>query len=344
MKYMLLCCLAACLLACNPKNADLVYQPQSLERQTTLQTIAFGSCNRQSSPQDMWRDVIANDPDLWIWLGDNIYGDSEDMDVLEAKYQMQKSNQLYTQLRKTTPVVGIWDDHDYGVNDGDKTYAKKDESKELMLNFLDVPPDAPVRQRRGAYQAYTFGPVGRQVKVILLDARYFRDELEKGTGGQRYKPNPAGDILGDAQWAWLEEELTDSQAQLHLIGCGIQMIPEEHPFEKWANFPAARQRLFDVLQKTKPAKAILLSGDRHIAEISKMELPLLDYPLYDVTSSGMTHAYTGAGEEPNRHRVGALIKQKNFGILRIDWAGSRPTVTAEIRGLGNGLLLERTLR
>lgn len=334
------------ILSCTPKSTDLLYAPQSLPTRTALQTIAFGSCDRQDLPQDIWRDVLANEPDLWIWLGDNIYGDSENMSVLAEKYQIQKSNELYTQLRAGTPIVGIWDDHDYGANDGDKNYAMKDESKALMLDFLDVPKNADVRKRPGAYQAYTFGTAGQRVKVILLDGRYFRDELEPGSGdsGQRYKANPTGDILGEAQWAWLERELTDSDAQIHFIGCGIQVIPEEHAFEKWANFPQARQRLLDLLIKTQPAQAILLSGDRHIAEISKLELPGLDYPLYDVTSSGLTHAYTGAGEEPNRYRVGKLIKQLNFGILRIDWSGAAPTVTAEIRSLGNAVLEEQVLR
>ncbi len=334
------------ILGCTPKSTDLLYAPQSLPTRTELQTIAFGSCARQDLPQDIWRDVLANEPDLWIWLGDNIYGDTEDMTVMAAKYQMQKSGELYQQLRSSTSIIGIWDDHDYGVNDGDKNYVLKDESKALMLDFLDVPKNADVRKRPGAYQSYTFGPAGKKVKVILLDGRYFRDELEKGEGDQsrRYLPNPTGDMLGEAQWTWLERELTNSDAQIHFIGCGIQFIPEEHPFEKWANFPQARQRLFDLLTKTKPAQAILLSGDRHIAEISKFNLSELDYPLYDVTASGLTHAYTGAGEEPNRHRVGKLIKQLNFGVLRIDWSGEAPTVTAEIRSLGDEVLEQQVLR
>lgn len=334
------------ILSCTPKSTDLLYAPQSLPTRTALKTIAFGSCDRQDLPQDIWRDILANDPELWIWLGDNIYGDSENMNVMAAKYNTQKSGELYQQLRTSTPIIGIWDDHDYGANDGDKNYPKKDESKALMLDFLDVPKNADVRKRPGAYQSYTFGPKGQRIKVILLDGRYFRDKLERGSGDseQRYKVNATGDMLGEAQWAWLEKELTNSDAQIHFIGCGIQVIPEQHAFEKWANFPQARQRLFDLFVKTKPAHAILLSGDRHIAEISKLELPGLGYPLYDVTSSGLTHAYTGAGEEPNRYRVGKLIKQLNFGILRIDWSGATPTVTAEIRSLGNEVLEQQVLQ
>jgi alkaline phosphatase D len=322
------------LCGCQPKTSQNLSEPQARGLARPLQTIAFGSCNRQDLPQDIWQDVLHTQPDLWIWLGDNIYGDTEDIDVMLQKYNLQKSNELYQKLRATTPIIGIWDDHDYGVSDGDKSYPKKQESKALMLDFLDVPANAPVRTREGAYQRYTFGTAGQQVKIILLDTRYFRDELQKGEGDQsrRYLPNPVGDMLGEAQWQWLEAELTNSTAQIHLIGSGVQIIPEEHPYEKWANFPAARQRLFELLVKTQPAGAILLSGDRHIAEISKLNLPGLPYPLYDITSSGMTHAYTGAAGEANRHRIGDLVNDKNFGVLSIDWNAPIPKVSVTIRG------------
>ncbi len=341
MTRILIATMVVVLAGCNAKTTQPASERQFSNIQKPLTTIALGSCDRQDLPQDFWQDVIANQPDLWIWLGDNIYGDSEDMSVLAAKYAHQKSNPLYQQLRATTPVIGIWDDHDYGVNDGDKNYPKKVESKALMLDFLDVPADAPVRTREGAYQSYTFGPAGKRIKIILLDTRYFRDELQKGEGDdtRRYLPNPLGDMLGEAQWAWLEQELTNSNAQIHLIGSGVQIISAEHPYEKWANFPAARQRLFNLIAKTKPAKAILLSGDRHTSEVSKIELPGLGYPLYDFTSSGLTHAYTGANanSEPNQYRVGTKVNDKSFGVLRIDWSGNVPKVTAEMRGWGNNL-------
>jgi len=327
--------LSNCLLA-QPETPELFVENHELQTEKTLQTIAFGSCNKQDEKQEMWQYILANEPDLWIWLGDNIYGDSENMEVLERKYKQIKFHPEYQKLWQTTPIVGTWDDHDYGVNDGGKDYPKREQSKQLLLDFLDVPQHSEARQRPGAYQSYTFGESGQQVKVILLDARYFRDPLEKNPArNPRYFPNKEGDILGDAQWQWLEEELTDSEAQIHLIASGIQMIPEEHAFEKWANFPQARQRLFDLLEKTQPAHAILLSGDRHIAEVSRLELEQLGYPLYEITASGMTHSYEQAGDEPNQHRVSKLIGQKNFGLLQIDWSGEAPTAKIILKGLEN---------
>ena len=317
---------------------------RTLDNVGEIDKIAFGSCNNQDRKQDMWKYICKNKPDLWIWLGDNIYGDSEDMKVLRAKYQQQKSAPGYQLLQSICPVIGIWDDHDYGKNDGDKTYPKRASSKLLMLEFLDVPPDAEVRKREGAYQSYTLGKPGRQVKFILLDERYFRDELVKDTlTSQRYFANRTGDILGEVQWAWLEKELAESEAELNIIGSGIQIIPEQHDYEKWANFPVARKRFFDLLVKTQAKNTLILSGDRHIAEVSRIDLQGLGYTLYEVTSSGLTHTWSRKGEEPNRWRSGDLIIKKNFGILDIDWSASEPKVRVEIRGEDNKVYLEQQI-
>ncbi len=321
-------------------DATTLYEGQDFEWELPLTTVALGSCNRQDLEQPMWPFIVGQEPQLWIWLGDNIYGDSKDMAVLRNKYLKQKAHPGYRQLRENTMIIGTWDDHDFGINDGGKEFSKKAESRDLMLDFLDVPQDAEVRKREGAYQAFIFGPPGQRVKVLLLDARYFRDKLKRGAGGKKYAPNPEGDVLGEEQWSWLEQELTDSPAQIHLIGSGIQIIPEEHGFEKWANLPTARQRLFELLKKTNPANTIFLSGDRHIAEISKIQIDGMSGAVYEITSSGLTHSYESVGDEPNRHRVGNIIGQKNFGLLKIDWSKEKPGIVIEVRGLDNARFLQ----
>ncbi len=334
------------LVSCQKKyqtQNNALFEGQTIDFTQSLTTIALGSCNRQDRPQDMWPVIEQHQPQLWIWLGDNIYGDSEDMNVLLEKYQQQKNGEEYAAFRSKRAVIGIWDDHDYGVNDGDKRYPKKEESKKLMLDFLDVPQNAAVRNRPGAYQSYVFGEPGKRVKVLLLDGRSFRDELKKDTDGdRRYLPNTSGDMLGEAQWKWLEKELTGSDAQVHLIGCGIQFIPEEHGYEKWANFPAARDRLFKLLEKTQAAHTLLLSGDRHISELSRIELEGLGYPLYELTASGMTHSWSDADEE-NQYRVGQLVTDLNFGLLHLDWSGEKPKMVVEVRGKDDASLLKQEL-
>ncbi|MDW7692050.1 alkaline phosphatase D family protein [Flammeovirgaceae bacterium SG7u.111] len=303
-----------------------------------ITTIAFGSCNEHRRDQAMWKSVLNQQPQAWVWLGDNVYGDTEDMSLLKEKYDTQKANPDYTKLRENTKVFGIWDDHDYGVNDGGKEYPMKKESRDLMFEFLDISSTDPVWNREGAYNSYLIGEGDKKVKIILLDARYFRDTLTPSPDPElRYQPRETGTILGEEQWAWLEKEFEKNEAAIHLVGSGIQIIPDQHGWEKWGNFPHERQRLFDLIQQTKPNGAILLSGDRHIAEVSKVELEDLGYPLYEITASGLTHTWGEAGEEYNPHREGELIIKKNFGLLNIYWEENPLKVEVEIRGLADSL-------
>jgi len=316
----------------------LIFGASHAQTTTPLTRIAFGSCSRDELKQ-LWPDVVAQKPQLWIWGGDNIYGDSHDASVLRSKYDAQKREAGYQALLSTCPVIGTWDDHDYGVNDGGKFFSKKEESKAELLRFLDVPANDPVRSHPGVYTAYTYGTGKQKIKVLLLDTRAFRDTLvASSTKGKRYDPNPTGDVLGEAQWKWLERELTRSDAAVHLIVSSIQFLSGEHGFECWGNFPKARQKMIDLLSSTKPKLTIILSGDRHIAEFSKMTVPGLSYPLYDFTSSGLTHTVSKEVrdfQEPNIYRVGKRVAEKNFGLVLINWSGKKPKVTMEIRGENN---------
>src|SRR5258708_30901255 len=199
----------------------------------TLTRIAFGSCSVQDSTTQMWVEIVKQKPQLWIWLGDMIYADTHDMKMMRAMYDHQKSDPDYQQLLKTCHVIGTWDDHDYGQNDGGKYYSKKDESKEKSVRFLDVPAGDPVRKHYGMYNSQTFGTGNQKIKILLLDTRAFRDTINKSiTPGRRYDPNPEGDILGEEQWVWFEKEINNSDAAIHIIGSSIQFISNDHGFEK----------------------------------------------------------------------------------------------------------------
>lgn len=309
--------------------------------------IAFGSCSNQILPQVMWPAIKENKPDLWIWMGDIIYMDSDSMEITKEAYDLQKSNADYLMLRDSTQIIGIWDDHDYGFNDGGKNWPVKDEKKELMLEFLDEPENSPRRNYDGVYISYDYYLKGnRSVKIILLDGRYFRDTLTYSpVKGRRYDPNPYGQgtLLGEKQWLWLEKELKNSKADLNIIVSGIQVLSEEHGFESWGgNLPHERDKLYELLKSTRANNVLFLSGDRHIAEVSKTEIMGLDYPIYDITSSGLTHSYEGA-DEPNKYRISPLIDQKNFGILTITPNGKTMLVDVKLKGEHDTLFYERKL-
>ena len=298
------------------------------QKRESIQVIAFGSCNRQDAPQPLWKPIISDHPDLWIWMGDNIYGDSPVMDTLRAKYARQNANPDYQALKSSTPIIGIWDDHDYGINDGGKFFAQKKESRDLMFEFLGVPAGAPERSREGAYASHTFGEGDNLVKVILLDARYFRDTLERIN--RVYQINKSGEILGDDQWKWLENELKSSKAKINLIISGIQMVPTEHAYEKWANFPQEREKLLTLIASSGAKTPILLSGDRHIAEIMKLQDARFSKGLYEITSSGLTHTWNGIAQETNSFRVSDLIAKLNYGLATIDW--KKGEITFQVKG------------
>ena len=223
-----------------------------------------------------------------------------------------------------------------------KTFSKKVESKTLMLDFLDVPQDRAVRKRPGAYDSYLFGNGNQKVKVVLLDTRSFQDVLERNKSGtSRYKSNQ-GDILGAAQWTWLEAELSKNDAAVVLIVSSIQVVAKDHGFEKWDNFPRSRQRLLDLVSHSSQKNIVFLSGDRHIAEVSKMDLANVNYPLYDITSSGMTHSYEKA-DEYNQFRVSKLIGLKNYGVLNFKWSEGSVDIGLKIKGNSGQDLIDYNL-
>lgn len=330
------------LVALSPASAKF---PQDFE--SPLEVIAFGSCNRDELPQPLWPVIAHNNPDLWIWAGDNIYADwhvptdgkrekyTVNRQWVTQRYAAQFNREDYAAFRKDTPIVGTWDDHDYGRNNAGASYKLKEVTRDLALSFTEVPIGDPRWTREGLYGAYDFGPTDKRTKVILLDNRYF------ATG----KNADDADMLGSKQRTWLESTLRESDANLHLIVCGTQILSAEHKWEKWADYPEMRKWLLEMLAEEGMPMTVFLSGDRHMHEISVLENESLDYPLVDITSSGMTHYWESFPGEKNSLRHGEVFTGFGFGVLRIDWSGNSPKVTVEIRdqtdGVQNQFVIER---
>lgn len=315
-----------------------------LDTTKVLTSIAFGACNKLDLPQTIFADIAANKPDLWLWLGDIIYANTRDMKRLENMYKALKTIPDYKKLMATSQILGVWDDHDFGENDAWSSFPPKKESREKLYDFFEIPKNSYLRKREGAYQSYLFGKANQRVRVIFLDTRYFRDSLTPDpTKQRRYLPNDDGTMLGAAQWAWLEKELSKKDAGLTILASSVQVVADDHGHEKWGNFPNERKRFFQLIGKTKPKNLVILSGDRHMAEISKCSIPGLGYALFDLTSSGLTHTRT-AVSEANKFRSGShMYVKKNFGLLQIEWSGEKPTVICQIRGENNELLGEEKI-
>ena len=286
--------------------------------------IGFGSCYKPEKSTPLWGKVQEFDPQVWLWLGDNVYADVIDGQYIKKDLPKDAFTRAYADLKKSEGVTTLqrlpkdrvmatWDDHDYGRNDSGKEWERKRDAKKAFLDFWG----GEVRSD-GVYSSRDFGPEGKRVRVILLDTRYNRDE-----------PGPAADILGSRQWQWLEEELRKRGADLVVLGSSIQVLPSQHRFEKWSNFPKAKERLFRLIRESK-AKVVLISGDRHHAEISKSSENPAGYPLYEVTSSGLTEESSVRGEL-NDLRLGEVFSERNFGVLEIDWSQADPAVRLQIR-------------
>ncbi|MEY3609323.1 MAG: hypothetical protein RLZZ447_2111, partial [Verrucomicrobiota bacterium] len=256
------------------------------EPERLLRRIAFGSCNSPLDATVVWESVNHRRPDAWIWLGDTVYADSPapegptpaararvSLDRLPHLYARQLALPGYALLRQRARILGTWDDHDYGMNDLGSDWIGREEAQRHFLDFYGEPADSPRRRRPGIYAAYRFGPPGRVVQVILLDTRYFRSPLIRGESreadwvdGKRgpYVPSTAPDatLLGAEQWKWLEQVLREP-ADLRLLVSSIQVIPDDHRFEKWGNFPQERRRLLRLLANAAGGGVVILSGDRH---------------------------------------------------------------------------------
>jgi len=285
-------------------------------------TIAFGSGNNQKKDNPFWADILNHKPNVWIWGGDNIYCDTDNMAVLAKCYHTQKNKTDYQNFKKNIPIIGVWDDHDYGVNDGGAEYPQKDASQQLFLDFLDVDKNDLRRKQKGTYTSNSYSIDGKKIKIILLDTRYFRTALTKDTKTKkRYKPNTnkKGTMLGEAQWKWLEETLANSTADYNIIKSSIQFLSDQHGYEAWGNMPHEAKKLENIILKSKAKNVIILSGDRHISEISSKKIGQKNYNLIDFTSSGLTHAYTKFTKEFNPYRVSKVVHQKSYGLVKFDF-------------------------
>lgn len=319
-----------------------------------IQRIAFGSCADQTKEQPIWSEVSAADPDLFVFLGDNIYADTDDPAELAAAYRLLDEQPGFQHLRATTEIIATWDDHDYGQNDIGADYVSKAASREIMLDFFEEPEDSARRsQPGGIYTSYQYGPPGRRVQVILLDLRWSRSELTRISDDERlqqreqhdrgpYEVNLARDavLMGEDQWNWLEEQL-QIPADVRVIGSSIQLLAEFTGWETWANYPRERLRFIDLLARYQREPILIISGDVHWAELSAIRETANDWPLVELTSSGLTEEWTAIS--PNRHRVGEAFAEANFGLIEIDWESEIPDFRLVITNESGERLIDHEL-
>jgi alkaline phosphatase D len=329
----------------------------ALDLSKPLTRVAFGSCAHQGKEQPFWNAILETQPDVFLFMGDNVYGDTLDMKALRGRYRQLAEKEAFRNFWRKTPILATWDDHDYGWNDAGGEYPQKRASREVFFDFFGVAADSPRRAHEGVYDAVIAGPEGKRVQILLLDTRYNRGpmalrRLLPDEKGGRYKPHPIDKhvpFLGEKQWKWLEEQLK-KPAELRILASSVQFGPDEHGSECWGNFPSERRRFLDLVRKTRASGIVIASGDRHHATLSKWAPPEAQaagaggafppYPFYELTSSGLTQTHNKPEkDEPNRLRLAPDLYRNNFGTVVVDW--EKKTVTLELRDMENRRVLSQ---
>ena len=284
----------------------------------------LGSCLDQDLDQPIWAAIEKQNINGFIFLGDNVYGDQQsgELGKLIKAYKKQKTK-IPSWLTEDKKILAIWDDHDYGKNDGGGNYKNKEESQTLFLDFWKIPKQDPRRTRKGIYFEETQIIEGKSVQIIGLDTRYFRAELKGRKNGYLPNNDPLASVLGTEQWKWLDETLEDSKADIIIILSSIQVLATNHPYEKWSNFTADRKKLLKRLNDVLKTKTVvLISGDRHRAGLYQKG------GLVEITASALNKG-SSRPTETDPLLIGKTYPEINFGILDIQ--PSKNIITLSIK-------------
>jgi alkaline phosphatase D len=329
--------------------------------------ILFASCNRQDKSQDYWKQIGLFHPDIFLWIGDVVYSKKQSLDALKNGLQKMSQNEGYLEFIKKTKVDGVWDDHDYGINDAGKHVIDRLDRQKEYVQFLMKSGSEDLEtllHQDGLYHSRDIMVKGISIKMIFLDTRSFRDShfirsigefefpgtavlagaIRAGYSLMGYGRNYAGEILGASQWSWLEETLKTSTSDVHIIVSSIQILTTNPVVESWGHFPVEKRKLFNLLSKYDPYNVFFLSGDVHMGEFSNVAINRenggMEYWL-EATSSGLTHTCTSSTFQKalcpvmtttfSKHRFdNSYTHEKNFGGMTFQHEINRTSVEISI--------------
>ena len=270
--------------------------------------IALGSCLHQDHPAPIWDAVNDNNIDSFFFLGDNIYGDVPSGLPWKLKRSYDKQKKVLPSWLMSKQIHVIWDDHDYGKNDGGGSYHFKEYAQDLYIDFWDIPDNDPRANREGIYYQQLQNINGLRVLFVGLDTRYFRSNIKEKD--DVYLPNleTEATFLGDEQWDWLTDTLKQEH-DLLIMASSIQVLATEHRFEKWSNIPSERNKLLTLLESL-DSRVIVVSGDRHRAGLYQYN------DITEITASSLNRPTFS--EETDSLLLGKTYTENNFGLLSIE--------------------------
>lgn len=331
-------------------EADLPFR--GLDTSKKITSVVFGSSMDQDQPQPLWSAIAAVNPDLFVYVGE----------------QNRKLNKIpdYRNIREKVPFLAIWNDQGAPLAVADNESSRAEFSKYWTYIRTTLP-----KNQKALYHSKIIGSKKQTLQVILLDTRSDRSELKinpddqkeirtpiivvptsadsttnatlttptnetKALIVQQPKPFLADDdknkhFLSDEQWNWLENELR-KPATFRLLVSPIQVIANDHQFEKWGNFPRERERLLNLLKSTKAKNLLILSSHRNSASIAQTDIKGLG-KIYDATTSSINQPGKPSWLLKDSTYLTDAYPDVNFGLVKIDWENRKAKV--EIHGLEN---------
>lgn len=281
------------------------------------------------SESHIFETLAAEEPDFMLWLGDNVYQREADWlseTGMRGRYAHTRSLPEMQRFLATTHQYAMWDDHDYGSDNSDRTFRLREESLRVFEDYWANPAYGTL-ETPGTFTRFEWA----DVELFLLDNRFYRSP-------NHYPPGPDKVMFGERQMAWLRESLVSSKATFKIVAGGNQMLNtmlyDPSWQEMWALFPEERQSFLDFLARAKVAGVVFLSGDRHHTELLRLERPGL-YPLYEFTSSPLTAGVANPKREAdNPLRVAGtfVVGTHNYGILEVTGPAGERVLT--LRALG----------
>lgn len=254
----------------------------------------------------IYNSILSKKPDFMLWLGDNIYLREPDWDSRTGflhRYKHQRGISELAPFFASVHHYAIWDDHDFGPNDGDASFWMKDTAEEMFkLHWGNLQ-----YAKEGIYGSFTWG----DAQFFLLDDRTFRTANANKAVGPRQ-------ILGEKQFQWLVNSLAFSKATFKFIAIGGQFLNPNAVFENYATYPEERNKILSAIRDLKIKNLIFLTGDRHHTELNLLKEDGLE-PIYDFTVSPLTSGYYSPITEKNSLRVeGTLVDKRNFGMISVN--------------------------
>ena len=310
--------------------------------------IAAGSCaylndgkyDRPGKPygggEEIFDAIAATSADLMLWLGDNIYlRDPEwtSRDGINRRYRYYRSHPSLQRLWQAMPHIAIWDDHDFGPDDADASFVNRQWTLEMFKRYWPMPCATPAD---GMYGMVTVG----DVDIFMLDDRSYRYP-------NRWPEGPEKAMYGPTQMQWLKAALVYSRAPFKLVAGGTQFFNKvaraqpgaPYRGETWANFPAEQEGLRRFLDETRVPGVVFLSGDRHLAQMFRLERPGL-YPLHEITTSPLTAGAVANPAEAERNNPdmvpGTMYNARNFAMITVSGPRAQRALTVELRDTNGG--------